>query len=467
VRVAGLAAVALALVAAATACGADTAEDTTVESAPIDRPPSIVLVVTDDQRWDSIDEMPLVDGRDDWARFDTMYVHEPQCCPSRASILTGRYSHSTGVETLGDGEDLDESVTVATLLDGAGYRTAFLGKYLNGYPFGRGHYVPPGWDDFQAYEGGTLYYDYDLNENGTLVHHGTAPEDYSTDLFARRAVDIIRETPPSEPLFLYVAPNAPHDIEGGWPAQPAARHAQSCADDVEHLPSFGATDPGGEPAWMDAAEAYTAEDVDWRVQAACAAMLSVDEAVIAILDELEATGRGDDTYVVFTSDNGYSYGEHRLLGKGHLYDESARVPLLVHGPDVEPGPVDRLTSNIDLTPTMLDWAGVDAPEGFLDGSSFAAALRRDDASEGPTAILLRGCRTGRDTEAQCGGYREDMGVSWGLRTASHKYVEYADGALQLFDLRVDPYERTNLANDPAHGAVVAELQAVLDEMRDG
>ncbi|GIU87280.1 MAG: hypothetical protein KatS3mg009_1795 [Acidimicrobiia bacterium] len=437
--------------------------------------PNVVVVLTDDQRFDSVDQMPLVDGRRDWARFENAFVELPQCCPSRATFLTGQYAHHTGVETLRDGEDLDESSTVATMLDDAGYHTAFIGKYLNGFPFGD-PYVPPGWDRFAGYRGGTHYFDYALVEDGAeVVEHGSEPEDYSTDVFARMALDFVRDVDPSEPFFLYLAPNAPHgDRPSGLPV-PAPRHATACADrPFEPRPSFDATDTREPIPWLSRLGPVDPGRMTTVHTATCRALQAVDEAVDALLAELEATGRLDDTYVVYTSDNGYSFGEHRLVAKGHLYDESVRVPLLVRGPGVRPGPLDRLTSNVDLAPTIAEWAGIEVPAGTFDGTSFAGALR-GEPGEGPEQVLLRGCRTQRapgdateeeaDEQQACGGHSDAMPDAWGVRTRTHKYVEYEDGSVQLFDLAHDPYELTNLASDPNAAAVVADLRARLERLR--
>jgi arylsulfatase A-like enzyme len=431
--------------------------------------PNVVLIVTDDQRWDSMAEMPKVDALPGWARFENAFVNDPQCCPSRASILTGRYTQHTGVETLRQGDKLDESRTIATMLDDAGYRTGFFGKYLNGYPFGRGHYVPPGWDVFGAYEGATEYFDYRLNEKGTVEEYGHAEDDYSTDVFAAKSRQFIRSTKASEPLFLEVAPNAPHWAGNIRAAVPAPRDAGSCADRTFELrANFNGVDTVSEPAWMAHTSVVAAPEQQKQFRLNCETLQSVDDMVIAIIDELRRAGRAGNTYIVFTSDNGFSFGEHRLIGKGHLYEESIRVPLFVRGPGIASRTVSRLTSNVDILPTVLDWAGVDPPKDFVDGTSFASAAAGDAGAKGPDEVLLRGCRTSRDNPApDCGGYVEEMGLNWGLRTATHKLIENADGSVQLFDLRRDPFELTNLESDPAQTRLKRQLRARLSQLRSG
>jgi N-acetylglucosamine-6-sulfatase len=443
--------------------------------------PNIVLIVADDMRADALGEMPRLNKRPGWARFSQAFVEEPQCCPSRATILTGRYSHHTKVQTLLDGELLDERRTVATLLRKGGYHTGFYGKYLNGYPFGRGHYVPPGWDEFGAYEVSTDYYNYVVNENGVGVHRGSRPADYSTDVFSAFGRKFIDDSDPSKPFFLEMAFNAPHHAERGDPI-PAPRDAGKCAATKFPLPlNFNAHDAAGDPPWLARTGGGPPENVIRQRRATCEALIGLDRAVTSLIHQLSSTGRLKNTYIVFFSDNGYSFGERRLIGKGHLYEESVHVPLLVAGPGVKPGTVDRLTSNIDLMPTIADWAGVTPPAGFVDGHSLAGVVAGRAEAHPPTAVLLRGCRTrapgglmrgaaNREEASgkaapQCGGYAEPMGRNWGLRTDRYKYVEDPDGYLQLFDLRTDPFEIKNLARDPARMPLLNRLHAQLVQMR--
>jgi N-acetylglucosamine-6-sulfatase len=427
--------------------------------------PNVVLIVTDDQRWDSLDQMPELNASPEWARFTNAFVDEPQCCPSRASIFTGRYPQNSRVETLRDGADMDEKRTIATMLDDAGYRTAHYGKYLNGYPLGRGPYVPPGWDDFVGSVGPGDYYNYKLAENSRVVSYGSEPKDYKTDVLTGMARDFIRSTKQSQPFFAYVALNAPH-VDSVGRILPANQDRQSCfGRTFEPPPNFNAYDTVSEPEWMKAEQPKNDANMQFQRAATCNTLRSVDNAVKSIVDELEQTGRLDNTYLIFTSDNGYAFGEHRLTGKGDLYEASVRVPLLVRGPGTEPQTIDRLTSNVDFVPTILDWANVSPPRRFLDGTSFAGALRGEAGQREPQEVLLRGCRSQRGGAAPCGGYPSDMGFNWGLRTATHKYIEYTNGYVQLFDLTNDPWELTNLAFDSAQVPLLEELDARLSELK--
>jgi N-acetylglucosamine-6-sulfatase len=450
---------------AAASCGGDSASDAKPKR------PNIVFLLTDDQRWDSMDELPDMNKQTEWARFSNMFIEDPQCCPARATILTGRHTEHTHVRTLNDGAKLDESTTIATMLHDAGYRTALFGKYLNGYPFPPKKKVPPGWDTFQANTGRIAYDDYTLIQNGKRHHYG--PSYYPTDLLTQKAVHFIDNTKKSRPFFLYLGYNAPHATDKGPPV-PAKQDARSCASvSFSMPPNFNSVDKIRDPKWIkgtDPVGPYA--QLAWRAQT-CATLRGVDRSVNTILDTLRKTDRMSDTYIVFLSDNGYGFGEHRLTGKGDLYEESVRVPLWVRGPGVHPGTVERLTSNIDMTPTLLDWAGVAPPKGFVDGHSFAPDLRGDDVTD-PQAVLLRGCRTvgaigaNANTSGEngkCGSYVSGFGLNWGLRTVRYKLIENPGDDLQLFDLRKDPWELSNVAYEPAYRNVVKELEATLARMR--
>ena len=424
--------------------------------------PNIVLILTDDQRWDSLADMPATNARS-WRRFTQSFVVEPMCCPSRASTLTGRTPSHTGVDTVRKGRALNERRTFATMLDAAGYRTVFAGKYLNKWPYRRKPYSPPGWDRFYAFRDTDKYFDYTLVENTKSVRYGIEPDDYSTDVLAGKAIHAIATTKRSEPLFVEFAPYAPHRA-GVHDPTPAPRHVGACADTDFPLPAnFNAYDEVSEPSWLAGEMPKDDDAIVGMRRAACEAMLAVDEAVTNIFDALAKAGRLANTYVVVTSDNGFHFGEHRLLSKGDLYEESIRVPLLVSGPGVLPGSDERLTSNIDLAPTFLDWARVKHPRGFFDGSSFAASAAGTTIAD-PTAVLLRGCRTGGTPTtggAVCGSHDSNMGMNWGLRTARYKYVAYPDGSRQLFDITVDPGEVHNLAQDPSYASTVTALHQQL------
>jgi N-acetylglucosamine-6-sulfatase len=404
-------------------------------------PPTIVLVVTDDQRWDTLQYMPTVQSElvARGVTFANAFVVNPLCCPSRASLLTGRYSHGTGVYTNrgphGGFHIFDDTSTIATWVHERGYRTALVGKYLNGYG---GSYVPPGWDHWVAFWGRTAYFDYVLNVNGVRVPFGAAPEGYSTDVLGREAADFIRST--SGPLLLYFAPFAPHFRPGnGFETTPAPRHQGLFAElEPWRIPSYDEPDVSDKPAWLRRIARFTPERralVDGYRRSQLESLLAVDEAVAEIVAALEDTGRLGNTMIVFTSDNGLSWGEHRLQGKNVPYEESIRVPLVVrYDPQVAtPRLESRLALNVDLALTVAELAGTATPEA--DGRSLLPLL-----SSRPTSWR-------RDFLVEHLGGR--IPTYCAVRNATQTYVQYRTGEEELYDLKADPYQRLNRARSPS------------------
>ena len=280
------------------------------------------------------------------------------CCPSRASILTGRYAHQTGVwsnsRPTGSWwafhEQGNEDHTLAVALHDRGYRTALIGKYFNSFgnwaPEG---YTPPGWDEFTVFRTPNRsgdYYDYTLSD-GTV--HGSAPADYSTDVFADKAVDFVRSTPESSRLFLYLAPYAPHA-----PYRPAPRHLGAWKDlPLFESPAVG-EDVSDKPLWVQRLQPATEHQVHHVQRRQQESLMAVDEAVARLVAALQETGRLENTLFVFTSDNGMSWGEHNVLFKSVPYTPATAVPMVVRwDAQVAPGEVDpRLALNVDIASTI-------------------------------------------------------------------------------------------------------------------
>jgi arylsulfatase A-like enzyme len=390
-------------------------------------------------------------------RFDNAFATTAVCSPSRASLYTGQYRHHHGV--LGNGDILlsrDES-TLPVWLSQAGYATALFGKYLNG-----NHKivprVPPGWNEWQTFvedggenDGGRVYYDYTLNQNGVLETYGRTPADYSTDLLRDRALDYIGGHA-NVPFFVVYAPFAPHA-----PATPAPRHAGRFAGlPPWRPPNFCEPDVSRKPLWLQfmrriAVPAGIAKTDALRIQQ-LESLLAVDEAVGAIEQRLERLGLADQTLVVFTSDNGLLWREHWWLSKFAAYEESIRVPLVLRYPAGLPrvGRSDVLALNIDLAPTFVEVAGAAPPPDF-DGRSLLAALRGEPWRE-DFLIENSGGPIVRPNRA--------------LRTRHAKLIETVeDGFLELYDLDHDPHELQNLAGDPAWADVQASLVARMAELR--
>jgi N-acetylglucosamine-6-sulfatase len=406
--------------------------------------PNIVLVLTDDQRWDTLNVMPTVQTRlvSRGVTFTNGFVVNPVCCPSRASTLTGRYSHSTGVYNNGGPYGgwgsfrTREASTIATWLHGGGYRTGFFGKYLNNYG---GRFVPPGWSRWVAFSPPNVanYYGYRLNVDGTLVGHGTDPGDYSTDVLAEHASSFIRSAGP-RPLFVLFAPFAPHG-----PPTPAPRHEGAFSGlPPWRPPSYNEPDVADKPAWVRSLAPLTSEDavaVDAFRRGQLESLLAVDEAVDQLLEALAATGRLDETIFVFTSDNGYLWGEHRWRTKIVPYDESIRVPLVVRydGVASPAATSSRVVANIDLAPTFAAAGGVAAPGA--EGRSFLSLLRNPNAPWRPD-VLVENRKSG--TAPQVPSYCV-------IRNATYSYVQYGTGEEEIYDVSADPGQLRNLARDPA------------------
>ena len=453
--------------------------------------PNILYILTDDMAVSDLQYMPktleLIGGQG--VTFENFFVSMALCCPSRACMLRGQYPHNTQIVGnnrpdggFGKFHNLGrEDSTVAVWLQEAGYNTALFGKYLNGYPGNMGKdYIPPGWTEWYSAVEGSAYseYNYTLNENGALVEYGNAPEDYGTDVYAAKTMDFMaRSVAAGEPFFAYVSVYAPHD-----PATPAPRHENLFADlTLPQPPSFNEEDMSDKPQRLSDNDALEAEGIARleriyrkRIQS----LQAVDEMVADFVTQLESLGQLDNTYIVFTSDNGYHLGEHRLpQGKNTPYEEDIRVPLLVRGPDVTAGEVvDTLTGNIDLAPTFAEWAGISAPD-FVDGRSLVPFLRGETPSEWRDAFLLeRGSQSAQTSinvpatpsatlEAPDSPLDRVPAVNYvGLRTADYTYVEYANGEIELYDLRADPYQLQNIAST-ADPSLLAMLHAWLESLR--
>ena len=474
-------------IAAAIACGAvgcgksegDASAPPSEEAAP--RPPgakgapNFVIVMTDDQAIRSLSFMPAVRHLlgERGMTFTKSFTTTPECCPARATFLTGQYSHNHGVLSSDPPEGgyaalEDRDNILPVWLQAAGYRTAHVGKYLNGYGIeSRGSdpsEVPEGWDSWSAPVNGTedRRYGYTLNIDGGLHDYGEESRAYQTDVFARQASAFVRRSAGTRPFFLNVAPTAPHS-EGVIPAttprdpRPAPRHLGRLEGTaLPQAPSFK-TPPGDS---VPDAIAHRVERGDEQTSISMLeagflgrseSLLAVDEMVRRLVQDLRDTGELDDTIFIFTSDNGFLLGEHGLRGKDVAYEEAVRVPLIVRGPGIDGGATNAsLVANVDLAPTMLELAKA-SPERKLDGQSLVGALRGED-SPARKALLLE-LLDGRE-EFQA------------VRTKRWKLADYAGGGSQLFDLGKDPYELKNLAGDPAVADTERDLRQKLRELSD-
>jgi arylsulfatase A-like enzyme len=433
-------------------------------AAPAAAKPNIVLILTDDQRWDELGTMPTVEKEivGKGVTFANGFVVNPLCCPSRTTILTGKYSHSTdiywnnpphgGFPTF----EPEEGSTVATWLHDAGYRTALIGKYLNHYMPKNATHVPPGWDDWKAEalagtgEGNGGYYNYDISDNGTLVHHGSDPSDYSTDVFARYATDFIGSTPDSQPLFLYLAPRAPH-----VPATPPPRYEHACAGlPPLRPPSYNEADVSDTPHSVQILPPMSPQlqqDEDALHVQHCQTLLAVDDAVRDILTALQDTGRLSNTLIVFASDNGLQFGEHRLISKKVPYEASIRVPIVVRYDPITYSAArtdHHLALNLDFAPTFADAGGVAAPGAV--GRSLLPLLQGGDVTWRSDFLVEHW--EPKSTPGWVPAY-------CAVRTTRDVYVEYITGEQELYVLKKDPDELQNLAADSAYANLLRKLHA--------
>jgi arylsulfatase A-like enzyme len=410
----------------------------------------------------------LVVGRG--IRFTDFHGEVPLCGPSRAALLTGQHAHNSGANS-NDGEQLDPSTTIATELRDAGYHTAYVGKYLNGYGRLRGEQRdPPGWAEFDvinANQGKYFWYQIRDREGG-ITQHRTEPADYSTDVIADIAVERIRQAPDDRPLFEVISLFAPHE-----PNLPAPRHEGDprCAD-IEPWapPNYDEADVSDKPAYIQAEKLLGDEGFD--LTAHCESLLSVDELIGRVGRALEQEGRLEDTVFLFMGDNGMTWGEHRRVAKVSPY--ATPMPAYAAWPagrGTDPRDEATTLSIIDVAPTLCELGGCEMgpyPSGqaSADGLSFAALLE-DEPFPWVREALLHAVPSGGDRP-----------VWWSMRTtADHPdgrwhYIENRDGFRELYDVGGGPcYEWTEGAGgDPCEmqnllaGEPDADVLALADSL---
>ncbi len=509
--------------------------------------PSFVVIQTDDETMEELyDGVRMLNGAEEFAMPNTLqmlgekgvtftryYTPYSLCAPSRVSLLTGRYAHNNNVRGnvppnggwTGFQSRLAYSHNIATWLQGAGYRTIHIGKILNGYgdaPYSPGTEVPPGWSSWHTIlnsDTNHYAYGYLLNNNGVVEGpYGNSgswetreygeiddagcpyaplngkPCYYETDHFNQLAVEELAATPAEQPFYMQVDYTSPHgDFRKPAGPQPATRdigrfsgaplpdnRAEGFNEgNVNDKPRFIREAP-----YLNAAEIHT-----YRVyyQNCLNALISVDEGVKQILDELGGLGRLSNTYVIFTSDNGFFFGQHRLVGGKFLaYEPSTHLPLIIRGPGIKPDSASgQLANTIDIAPTILELAEV-APDKSIDGVSlrpywedtslrsrrpllFESFVQTDDVEangQAPTEIstpertasgkargkLLSGPAR-KNTAATSSNPPAHASVVappknyYGIRLGPYKYIEWPDGEKELYDINKDPYELNNIVRN--------------------
>ncbi len=411
-----------------------------------DQQPNIVFILIDDQRYDALSafghpflETPNLDAiAEDGVVFRNAFVTTSLCSPSRASILTGQYAHKHQV--LANRTPLAPEIpTFATGLQQAGYDTAFVGKWHMGAPDDSPR---PGWNRWVSFPGQGRYFGQRLNVDGEHLDQ----DGYLTDVLTDYAVEFIRRER-TRPFLLYLSHKAVHsDFD------PAPRHKGSYADErYPHPPSMADTDENyvGKPDWVRAQRnswhgvdgMYDGRvDFDQFVIDYAETLRAVDDSVGRVVAALRDQGLLASTVLVFTSDNGFQFGEHGLIDKRTMYEASIRVPLIVHAPALgEPSrELEQMILNVDFAPTFLELAGVDVPDE-MQGTSFAALLRGEDPAWRDAFLY----------EYFWERAFPQTPTVLGVRTNRYKLMRYHGiwDRYELYDLENDPDERHNLIGD--------------------
>ena len=492
---------ALFTVGASTATAADTGDR-----------PNIVVVMADDMRYDDVQYMPatrrLIGERG--ATFRNSFSSYPLCCPARASFFSGLFTHRHEVywhtAPYGFGS-FDDSRTLATAMHDAGYATGFVGKYLNLYGTQPSRvtgepslsYVPAGWDEWHALVqgppgsrlgGGThRYFRPAFNRNGELE---TFDGDYQTDVIGDKVVGLVEEfSAGDQPFFIAAMPLAPHygHREKGDPrpyttADGTTYHYKTPArpdwvkgrfdDVIRRAPGLNADGSQapvhGKPAFMASADPIEKPELR-RLRALARqraeALYVLDRQVRRIVRTVEAAGELDDTVFVFTSDNGYFLGEHRRRsGKVFPHEPSLRVPLMIAGPGVTPGRRYEPAQTVDVTATLANLAGATRHmPTALDGRSLVRILAgRDRGWRFPvlTEAWMNGIVGGLPRHPAFSDERNHIGI----RTSQFKYLRYATGETELYDLDRDPGEHRNLATSLRYVAELRALDRVWRQVKD-
>lgn len=418
--------------------------------------PNIVFVMTDDMRDDDLRYMPHTREliADKGLDFTDAISPHPLCCPARAELVTGQYAQNNGVQhnvgPFGGFQALDPTHEVSSWFDAGGYRSAFIGKFLNGYS--ADEVRPSGWSRWDALVSGV----YDYRDFG-LADDDETPENfrdsYVTDVISERTDDAVRDfSERHEPFLIYSWHLAPHyriDDSGQKslpPAEPEDRGRFARAEPPALGEAvFNERSISDQPRTFRNRRVSDVQDVVDEHRARLRSLQSVDRAVESLVRTLRETGELDNTYIVFSSDNGYALGEHRFIGKNVLSQPVLQVPLLVRGPDVPHGATSDLPVTLVDLPATFAGLGDVSPGWMVDGTSLEPTLHSQDQPFRDTTLVQTG---------------EESGDGWayrGVRTSRYLYgMNGSDGF--LYDRLRDPQELVNRVDDPAYAAVRAQLE---------
>jgi arylsulfatase A-like enzyme len=525
--------------------------------------PSFVVIQTDDETMEELyDGVRMLSGAEEFAMPNTLqllgekgvtfsryYTPYSLCAPSRVSLLTGRYAHNDNVRGnvppnggwTGFQSRLAYTHNLATWLQGAGYRTIHIGKILNGYgdaPYSPGTEEPPGWNSWHTIlnsDTDHYAYGYMLNNNGVVEGpYGNSgswetreygeiddagcpyaplngkPCFYETDKFNQLAVEELAATPPEQPFYMQVDYTSPHgDFRKPAGPQPATRHIGRFAGAPlpdNRAEGFNEGNVNDKPRFIREAPYLSATEIHtYRVyyQNCLAALLSVDEGVKGIIDELGGLGRLRNTYVVFTSDNGFFFGQHRLVGGKFLaYEPATHLPLIIRGPGIKPNTQSgQLASTIDIAPTILELAEV-APDKSIDGVSlapyakdptlrsrrpllFESFVQTDDveangqvptesstperSAKGPARGKLLGRAATSSSVKNPAAHASVVAPPknyYGIRLGPYKYIEWPDGEKELYDINKDPYELNNIVRNGDYAPIRNFMHKELERLEE-
>jgi arylsulfatase A-like enzyme len=411
-------------------------------------PPNVVVILTDDMRTDEMDALRKTNDLlvDQGLTFTNAIAPTSLCCPARAALLSGTYSHTnnvwSNVPPSGGWSAFEpmENQTIATALDAVGYRTGYFGKYLNGWANQDSYTVPPGWDDFAAMHdrtgGSGAYYNYDLLGTGAIESYGSSDADYSTDVLGAKTAGFIASVAPDEPFFAVYAPYAPHA-----PITGATRYLGSWPPE-EVVPPANERNMSDKPAFMQSLPLLKRKKLNDTLRRQHEALLPVDDAVQLIADSV-GDARMANTMFIFTSDNSLLNGDHRLRGKYSPYEGATEIPLIARWDGViEAGTISsRVVTLQDITTTIAEAAGATLP---TEGVSWLSGRRDGSVIEGIETVDGTFVRP-----AYCG---------W--RTSRYLYVRYSNGGgEELYDYSTDPAELRNAILNPQYSAIADQMRS--------
>jgi arylsulfatase A-like enzyme len=521
--------------------------------------PNFVLIQTDDQTLDGLyasykafagapatrampSTLDLIAKRG--MTFTRYYVSYPLCCPSRVSLLTGRYAHNHNVRGNvapnggypGFAARAADTHNIATWLQADGYKTIHIGKFLNAYgeaPWDSGKEIPPGWSSWHTVENSDtthFYYGYTLNNNGQIdgpygdpgnmetreypvrddfgcpfAPTNGLPCYYETDTLTQFATNELVNTPAEQPFYLQLDYTAPHgDFRKPAGPEPAPREYdwfKGARLPHDRREGFDEGNVADKPRFIREAPHLTLDDkhtyrVYWQKQ--LESLRGIDDGVRQIVETLGAEGRLRNTYIIFTSDNGFFFGEHRLLGGKFLaYEPATHLPFLIRGPGIRPGVKSgELSMNIDIAPTILELAGAEADKS-IDGRSMVPFIR-DPELRSRRPLLFESFVETSDVEQQgavgvpgdqtgairSGHPESHLGAELsrrpsatasllappkdyeGIRLGPYKYIAWPDGEKELYDINRDPYELNNIAKIPNFYPVRNALHKELRRLED-